>query len=104
MKNFLYLIVLLSIFSCNIRYDGLREGIKAEAFNCIIIDVYQDRYNHNIWILKTDCDEEKEINGNVWPRCWEYMEVGDSVIKMADTLLLTVKKTDGQMKEFYYKF
>jgi len=105
MKKFILILFLLFAFGC-IRYDGIKKRHKPEEFKGIITKIYQDGRNHGVFTfdIKTEEEEEFKRMAGLYPRSWEYAEIGDSIIKPADTLMIIIKKNDSTYKEFFYKF
>ena len=104
MKKFILIFFLLFAFGC-IRYDGIKKSNKAEGYKGIITKIYQDDRNHGVstFNIRTEKEEFKRL-ATLYPRSWEYAEIGDSIIKPADTLMIIIKKNDSTYKEFFYKF
>ena len=102
-KIILILIVFLS-FSC-IRIDGAKKSIKKNAYLGIITDIFRDKWNHDMRTFKIKIDSvEMEECADCFPYSWEYARVGDSIIKPPDTLMIIIKKPNGESKEFFYRF
>ena len=76
--------------------------VKKEMYNGIIIQKFDDIENHNLktFKIKTDNDVTYETTDG-FPNSWEYAEVGDSIIKMKGELYFTIKKKNGELKDFY---
>ena len=105
MKTLLYYTVIaVSLVSC-IRIDTGKNIEKKMSYRGVIREIYKDTRNHmaTTFAIQTKT-EDLEIDANVWPRSWEFAKVGDSVIKLADTLILTIKKNDTIEKQFKYDF
>ena len=102
-KIILILIVFLS-FSC-IRIDGAKKSIKRDAYQGIITDIFREPWNHNalVFMVKIDSLDMKKY-ADCFPYSWEYARVGDSIIKPPDTLMIVIKKPNGESKEFFYRF
>jgi hypothetical protein len=103
-KRNLILLFLLIFITSSCTFGDKKRTYK-ENFKGIIEKNYRDYSNHGMFTFDV-------INGNykfkvlteVWPRCWEYAEVGDSIIKPPDTLILIIKKPDGTKKHFNYNW
>jgi len=104
MKKIPIILVLFIFFGC-IRYDGSKVHIKGNEIKGIIVNVFQEKKNHNMYTFKIKVNKDTiERCAEFWPRSWEYSKVGDSIIKPKDTLMLIIKKPTGKFKKFYYKF
>jgi len=105
MKKFILIFFLLFAFGC-IRYDGAKKHIKPNKYKGVIEEIYRDDRNHGMWTFTVNTTDNESINivANSWSRSWEYAEIGDSIIKPADTLMIIIKKNDSTYKEFFYKF
>jgi hypothetical protein len=100
-KKYLIILILVELCSC-FRFDNGKKDRKRESYKGVINEIYQDKSHHSIWRLNTSCNVN--VIGNDWPKSWEYAQVGDSIIKLSDTLMIIIKKNDSIYKEFYYKF
>jgi len=104
MRKILCLLSFLFFFSC-IRIDTAKEPTKKQEYKGIITKIYQDSWKHGIWMFRIRSNKiEFEDNISVWPKSWEYAQVGDSIIKPADTLMLIIKKNDSTYQKFFYTF
>jgi len=105
MKIIAFITILIIIFTGCVRYDGSKEFAKQQKYKGVIVDVFQEKRNHNMYTfrIKVKNDIIKEC-AEFWPKSWEYAKIGDSIIKPKDILLIVVKKSDKVSKEFHYKF
>lgn len=97
----LIFILLLGITSCS----GIHEkGVYKYNFRGVLKKSYNDPRNHMAFtFLLENNGEQFERLSEDFPRCWEYAEIGDSVIKLPDTLIIIIKKKHEQ-KVFQYKY
>jgi len=94
----LNLIIILS--SCTF---GDKKRTRQESYRGLIIKNYRDYHNHGMYTFDVKTKDHKfKVLSEAWPRSWEYAKVGDSVIKLPDTLILIIKKPNGEAKYFNY--
>jgi len=101
-KNIIKLIILVfCLISCR---DKVRNHIKDIQFKGIILKIFNDTDNHNMYTFKIKTSNNS-IDGvaDIFPNSWSYAEVGDSIIKEKDELSITIKKKNGDSKIFYYQ-
>ena len=98
----IFIVILLS--SC-IRIDTGKNKTLKDNFKGVITKIYQDEIHHYTWTfqIKTTTDII-DRDAQLWPKCWEYAKVGDSIIKPADTLMIIITKNVNTSKKFFYKF
>jgi len=97
-------VVCCMLFSC-IRIDTGKKYCREEHYSGVILDIYQDKINHYSWTYKISNTKFLfDRDAQLWPKSWEYAQVGDSIIKPADTLMIIIKKNDSTKREFFYKF
>ena len=103
MRVVLIFIVIL-LYSC-IRIDAGRNKTLKDNYKGVITKIYQDEIHHYTWTfqIKTNTDII-DRDAQLWPKCWEYAKVGDSIIKPADTLMIIITKNVNTSKKFFYKF
>lgn len=103
MKKTIIKLIVVAIFLVSCK-DRVRNHIKEMCFKGVILRIYNDVDNHNMYTFKI-----KTINSNldgvadIFPDSWSYAEVGDSIIKEKDELRITIKKKNGDSKIFYYQ-
>jgi hypothetical protein len=96
-----FLIFTLLLSSC-IEVNR-KEEFKRQNFKGVIVEVYQKPSDHYEYHFKID--ENKIIfdyTSSFFPKSWEFVEVGDSIIKIEDSLKITIKKKNGDYKDFKY--
>ncbi len=99
-KIIVFLLLIFLLFSC--RFDD-EEANRKWNFKGIIVKNYQNDNNHGMLTFDiVDNNHKFWVLSEKWPRCWEFADIGDSVIKLPDTLILIIKKPNGTVKEFDY--
>lgn len=100
MRNLIF-VLLLCIYSCG----GIhKKGVYKYNFRGVLRKSYNDPRNHMAYTFLLENNGMKfERLSEDFPRCWEYAEIGDSVIKLQDTLILIIKK-EHEQKEFHYHY
>ena len=94
------ILVLLFFLSCTF---GEKDATYKLKYKGVILKNYQDDNNHGMLTFDVkDNDIKFSVLSEKWSNCWEYAEVGDSVIKLPDTLILIIKKPNGKEKHFKY--
>jgi len=103
------LIIFFTLITCvyySCHYDGLKNTEKKFAAYGIVLKKYCDDNNHGITtIVYKNKDGVFEYDVEGWSRnsdFWEYLQIGDSIIKPADTLVMRVKKNNGEFQDFQY--
>lgn len=103
MKTIKLISVVILLFSCQRINEIHKREIKLQSFRGIIIKNFQDSSNHMVYtfIIKTD-QSTFEYGAQDLQQIWKYAKVGDSIIKLTDSLKLTIKNESGT-KSFYYE-
>jgi len=102
--NGILIVCFAGLISC-IRIDTGKNSCKKDDYKGTITKIFQDEIHHYTWTFQIKSDNRTfDRDAQLWPKSWEYASVGDSILKQADTLILTVKKNDKTQKEFNYKF
>lgn len=99
--KYIFFAYLIGLLSCS----GIhRKGVYKYNFRGVLKKSYNDPDNHMAFtfLLENNGVEFERLSED-FPLCWEYTEVGDSVIKLKDTLILIIKKKDEQ-KVFHYQY
>ena len=79
--------------------------MKSLYFAGKVDSLYIHKWHHGNRMAKiSDSVWSKDIVISDWPMAWRYVEVGDSIIKGSDTLILIIKKKDGKKKVFDSKY
>jgi hypothetical protein len=100
-RTILFSIIFLVFFSGCQRAIVYDQKINIDG---IVIEKYVDHMNHNsetCTILQADGTIEI-ITSTDYKGIWDYVEVGDTVRKKSQTLILKIKKVSGEEKEFEY--
>jgi hypothetical protein len=102
--KFVILIIFVLLTAC-IRIDTGHKQAKEECYSGKIIKIYQNDKDHYMYYF--DIKTRYQIiakNAGMWSQLWTYAQVGDSIIKPSDTLMIIIKKNDSTKREFFYKF
>jgi hypothetical protein len=78
---------------------------KEIYYRGVITKIHQEPMQHNMYFFDIHTKEygETETTASFWRHSWKYASVGDSIIKPPDTLMIIIKKPDGNSKEFFYR-
>jgi hypothetical protein len=105
MKNNIFWLLLtgciLLLLSCN---NALLKDVTESSYQGVIVEIYRDYKNHGISTFSI-----RTLSGQItepavlFPKSWEYAEVGDSVIKEEGKLYITIKKENGECGVFQYQ-
>ena len=100
-KSIIFIIeIIIILSSCTF---GDKKRTYQESYRGLIIKNYRDYHNHGMYTFDVkNNDYEFKVLSEAWPCSWEYAKVGDSVIKLPDTLILIIKKPNGEEKHFNY--
>ena len=105
MKDKMVFLICLVLLNACIRIDTGKKESKAECFKGIITKIFQDDKQHYMYTFEIHTPNQIIIeNAEIWSKSWSYAQVGDSIIKPADTLMIIIKKNDSTKREFFYKF
>lgn len=107
-KYSIAIIVLLAsllMFSCGVDFS--RKEVEKTNISGRITKKYLDTWNHEVQtvICRSGVNEFK-YQMSAWSGTndfWEYLQVGDSIIKPPGTLTLRVKKANGDYKDYQYR-
>jgi hypothetical protein len=96
------LLMLCSCFTCSWYY---KNKVKPKEYNGTIINIYEDEVGCFAYLVVTN-----KTNNDTLSICycdhnnlWEYMEIGDSLIKEQGSVYLKViKKVDGDSMSAEY--
>jgi len=77
---------------------------KEVFFRGVITKIYRipNQHDMRVFDIKTEYGESV-VSADNWWYLWEFASVGDSIIKPPDTLMIIIKKPNGESKEFYYR-
>ena len=105
---FILTVIIVAItthFCISFANENTDKWIKKESYSGVITDIFRQTWNHDMWIFTVKIDSlEKEKCAECFPYSWEYASIGDSIIKPPDTLMIVIKKPNGESKEFFYRF
>jgi len=105
MNNKILILISIVLLTGCIRIDTGKKESKAECFKGIITKIYQDDKQHYMYTFEIHTPNQVIIeNAEIWSKSWSYAQVGDSIIKPTDTLMIIIKKNDSTEREFFYKF
>jgi len=107
LKYFILMVIIFAIMTrsfisfVNERAD---KAAKEISFRCIITRIYQEPNQHDMYFfdVHTDCGIPG-VTASFWWYSWEFASVGDSIIKPPDSLMIIIKKPNGESREFYYR-
>ena len=102
-KAFLIKLIAFSICLTSCK-NSFRNHIKELHFKGVILRIYNDVDNHNMYTFKIKT-LSSDFNGvvDIFPDSWSYAEIGDSIIKEKEELSITIKKKNGDSKIFYFQ-
>lgn len=107
-KYSIAIFVLLScvfLFSCGIDFS--KKDINKKNVYGKVTEKYKDENNHGApTIVYENKDGQFKFHVIDWARnsdFWDYLEVGDSIIKPSGTLTMEIKKANGESKEYQYQ-
>jgi hypothetical protein len=85
-------------FNSHINLNTKEERYKG------IIDNIQRNPEHGEYFFVVVSENGADVSDfRFWPSSWEYANEGDSIIKLAGSLMLIIKKPNGDSKEFFYR-
>lgn len=96
-----YIILLLSIIVISFSCDNSRKLILDRDIKGTIINIYQDRNNHEVFTFSVkNNNNEQTFIADFYPNSWKYACIGDSIIKNRGESYITIKKNNGFFKIF----
>jgi len=104
MKKYFFIKMIVFAICLTSCESSFRNHIKELHFKGVILKVYNDVDNHEMYTFKI-----RTLNSNfngvadIFPDSWSYAEVGDSIIKEKEELSITIKKKNGDSKIFYFQ-
>jgi len=101
MKVLFFSIILILLIGCDFRRDDRR----AQNYKGIITKKYRVIYNHNAlyYTIKVK-DDTVTCHATDWLDMYRYAKIGDSVIKKANELKITIKRNNSTSKTFPYAY
>jgi hypothetical protein len=98
-SHYILLCVFLSLTSC---YNC--KDYKEIEFKGKISNIYSTSMNHHQYTFQIQLPNGYlDFVGQDFPRSWEYAGIGDSIIKLKDSLKIEIKKPTDESKFFYCK-
>jgi hypothetical protein len=99
----LFIAVILNIDTSCVRCGFNREKYRKESFKGIIIKSFRIEYNHDspAVTIKENENEFDYVIDN-YSDLYKFAEVGDSLIKLEDSLKITLIKKNGERKDFRF--
>jgi len=106
-SNIICLFLAIFFVSCQNNSNREQEYFKKQNFKGVIIEKYQDWDKHGLECVKL-LNYNKEIVvlwlDNWRPdNIWDYVKVGDSLIKPLNHLAITIKREQEAPRKFRYK-
>jgi len=102
MKHILICIfILICGYACFGSHKN-REVILEMDVKGTIIDIYQDRKNHEVYTfnIKANSVYDGTFIADFYPKSWLYASIGDSIIKNRGESFITIIKKDGSSQVF----
>ena len=101
-KKYLFLYIILFLFACK----SSKDDVKDASFKGVINNKYNNYTTHGQWMfdVSSENDENSCLYAEAFPKSWEFAEIGDSVIKIKDSLKIEIKKKNGTSRTFYADF
>ena len=100
-------VLLSSVFMFSCGVDFSKKNTEKKDISGKVIEKYRDEHNHmETTIVYENKDGQFKYQISDWAiksDLWDYLEVGDSIIKPTGTLTLQVKKANGESKEYQYQ-
>ena len=108
LKYFIVIVILFAIvwrIFISFVNGRTQDVIKKVNYAGVITKIYQEPTRHNNYFFEIciEKDVETTINASWWWHSWAFANVGDSIIKPPDTLMIIIKKPDGRSQEFFYR-
>lgn len=108
MKNILKLFIIITPLLCMLFFMKIciKNQQKSAEFRGVLVEIYTDPENRNQWAYKIQTvNGIKKQSARVHPGSLDYIEIGDSIIKRKNELLITIKKKKynyNRMARFHY--
>ncbi len=105
--QFLFIVTLFVFFGCQYNDQKMQDYYKKQDYKSVVIKKYQDWNNHGmekiiIYNYNKDTVEVCLANWR-YDRIFDYVQVGDSIIKPLNYLALTVKREGNVPRKFRYQ-
>lgn len=92
------ILTLIYGYACFGCHNDKEEILKVEVKG-IIIDIYKDRKNHEVYTfnIKANSEYDGTFIADFYPKSWLYASIGDSIIKNQGESFITIKKSGAYM-------
>ena len=90
MKNLIYLISLIALFSCSNDYEEITVNDEYSEYSCLLDNAIDIAYKTHLWMSEEDMCSEYEC-------CWEYVSQ-QLRIKYENGETLTIKEKEEIIK------
>lgn len=99
-----FLFTLLMFAVQEVNHSSLIKEYITDEYEAIVIEKYNRRKSMDVMTSVRLKKQNKQIFGiPMRSQIMDYIEVGDSLIKIKDENLIYVVKPDGERTSFYYK-
>lgn len=106
-KYFLGGVLLFALFMFavqEVNHSSLIKEFITEEYSGVVKEKYNPRESMKVMThVKINYQKDKIIGRTISSDAMDYIELGDSLIKVKDENLIYVVKPDGERKSFYYK-
>ena len=106
-KYFILIVIIFAILirSCISFVNGrAKKAEKEVSFRGVITKIYRIPMQHDMRVFDVQTENgEIGVTADNWWYSWDFASVGDSIIKPPDTLMIIIKKPNGESKEFFYR-
>jgi hypothetical protein len=94
MKYLLYIIISVNFIFCSDNKDKYKTRFIATEYDGIVIDMYNDKKNHNVNILMVKINDSDTIKfySHIFPGLWANAQIGDSIQKKQGKSYLVLKR------------
>lgn len=79
---------------------------KSSEYRGVVVEIYTDPENRSQWTYRIQTGSEiRKESAQAYSGSFDYIEVGDSIIKRKNELLITIKKEKynfNRMTRFHY--
>lgn len=100
-------IIILFFITSSCTVDFTKKETEGKDIFGKVIDKYYDELNHMeptiVFENKNGLFKYQISDWAINSDLWNYIQIGDSVIKPSGTLTLRVKKEDGSFKDYKYQ-
>ena len=104
-KNLIVIIFVLFSISCGLNLN--KKSIEKMDIHGIVLEKYLDHHNHGTTTVVYEMNKVQiKFDLTDWIKdnnIWEYIQLGDSIIKPTGTLTMHIKKSNEEYKDYEYK-